>query len=294
MPNEITLNAGSAQVNAVMQFNAFMPKLLIEGTVWLKSGFVETDLATYPDATTNFSYTGFNSSVSAQDTAPKDVYVDDSYIWVLGDSTLSVYRYDKTTGSYDSFSFSVSAQESSPQSITGDDTYLYVTGSTSDSVHRYNKSTGAFVDTLFNFSAQEGNVRGLTVDSDTFYIVGLAGTVFEYNKSDGTYKGPSFDIDVSAEASAPVGVAVTGDYLYLTDSATDAIYKFVVSTKEYTEFSFSVANEDLSPGGLHFNSNAIYMIGQASDSFYRYDEIVGISAAATNADTGLPYYTRIK
>ena len=66
--------------------------------VWLKGGVTETDVATYPDATSNFAYSGVYIVVGAQGTLPYGATWDGTYFWILNNQT--VYKYSAAAVSY--------------------------------------------------------------------------------------------------------------------------------------------------------------------------------------------------
>ena len=65
---------------------------------------------------------------------------------------------------------------------------------------------------------------------------------------------------------------------------------------QYTGTSFSVAGQDTIPTGITWDGTHFRVVGSNTDTVYQYNllDVVGLSTASTDADTGLPVYTRIR
>ena len=146
------------------------------------------------------SYDSVNFSIASQDTTPRSITFnsDGTKMYVLGDSSDSVYQYSLSTGfdlgtaSYDSVSFSVASQETGPSSMrfNPDGTKMFILGIVTDSVLQYSLSTGFDVSTAsydsvsFSVAAQENNPNGLAFKSDgsKMYVLGYTtDTIYQYS-----------------------------------------------------------------------------------------------------------------
>jgi len=118
-------------------------------------------------------------------------------MYILGDSTNSVYQYtlstafDLSTASYDSVSFSVSGQEAIPYGIAfnTDGTKMYIVGDNTNSVYQYSLSTGFDLSTAsydsvsFSVSGQESTPTGIAFNTDgtKMYMLGsINDSVYQY------------------------------------------------------------------------------------------------------------------
>jgi DNA-binding beta-propeller fold protein YncE len=199
-----------------------------------------------------------NFSVSAQDTAPRDIAFnsDGTKMFVIGQQNDSVYEYtlstgfDVSTASYVD-AFSVSAQETTPNGIAFNTvgTKMFVVGQTGDAVNEYTLSTGFDVSTTtysqnFSVAAQDTAPQSMTFNTDgtKMFVVGAstADAVYEYTL------GTGFD----------------------------------VSTATYSQ-NFSVAAQNSQPRGLSFNSvgTKMFVTGDGSGATDVYEYNVGASLA---------------
>jgi len=137
--------------------------------------------------------------VSGQASNPQGVAFnpDGTAMFVIGDSSDSVFQYSLSTGfdigtaSFSGTSFDVSGQDSSPTGVAfnPDGTAMFVTGSSSDSVFQYSLSTGfdigtaSFSGTSFDVSGQDGAPQGVAFNPDgtAMFVIGSGSdSVFQY------------------------------------------------------------------------------------------------------------------
>ena len=155
-----------------------------DGQSWLKTGVVNTDTASYPDAKigseTTGVYSGTSFSVASQDTRPSGITWDGTHLWVVGDSNNAVYKYT-AAGTYTGTSFSVASQDTQPSGITWDGTHFWVVGTNGDAASKYT-SAGVYTNTNFSVASQESTPQGITWDGTHFWVIGSTNdTAYKYN-----------------------------------------------------------------------------------------------------------------
>ena len=260
----------------------------------------------------NASYDSVSFSVASQDTSPYGLALSDdgTKMYVLGNSTDTIYQYSLSTGfdlstaSYDNVSFYVHNQESSPFGITisSDGTKMFLVGNSTDSVHRYSLSTAFDLDTMsydnssFSFASQTNTPTSVEFNTDgtKMYALDLSGDrVYQYSLSTGfdlstaSYDNVSMDVD-SQEAN-PFGMAFNADgtLLFVTGYNSDSVHQyrlstgFDLSTASYDSVSFSVVSQAPAPRDVVFGvgGTKMYIIGSTSDGVYQYT--VGTPATIT-------------
>ena len=250
---------------------------------------------------TSASYTGNSIDVSSQDNYSTDVTFnnDGSKMYVIGDSTDSVYEYSLSipfavsSASYTGNSFNVRSETYYPTGVTFNDdgSKMYVTGNTY--VYEYSLSTpfaitsASFINDSFSVSSQVSDLVGVTFNDDgskMYVIGGYYGSVYEYSLTtnflvtSASYTGNS--IDVSSQDNYPTGVTFNnlGSKMYVIGDSTDSVYEyslsipFAVSSASYTGNSIDVSSQDYTPTGVTFNNDGskMYVVGDSTDSVYEY------------------------
>jgi len=251
-----------------------------DGTVMLILGLANDSVFEYT-LTTGFdlstaSYSSTSFSVASQLSIPTGMAFnsDGTKMFVVGNTTDSVFEYTLTTGfdistaSYSSVSFSVASQESSPNGITFDSigSKMFILGiTTNDAVYEYDLSsglslvlgTGSFASAdvgktieanagAFVLKATDGSVS--TVTAPTSYAQVASGSwemyAVRYNTTDG-------DLELS-------GTFFNG---------------YDVSTASYSSTSFSVSSEDTDPRGIAFNNDGtkMYIVGDVGNDVNEYN-----------------------
>jgi hypothetical protein len=211
----------------------------------------EYDLPTGFDVST-VSYSSEGLSVTNQDLDPQGVSFssDGTKMFMVGNSSDSVYEYDLTTGfdlstaSYSNRSFNIGTEDFIPRGIrfNGDGTKMFMVGSNSASIYEYNLyigfdlSTASYSGTSFGVIKQTLNPTGIAFSSDgtkMFMVENSNSNVYEYNLSTG----------------------------------------FDLSTASYSGTSFGVANQDLNPRGVSLSSDGtkMFMVGSNTNTVYQYD-----------------------
>ena len=197
------------------------------------------------------SYDSVSFSVNSQDGSPYGIHfnTDGTKMYILGDSSNSVYQYTLTTGfnlstaSYSNVSFSVASQDTNPYglSFNNDGTKMYIVGGNNDRIYQYSLSTG-------------------------------------FDLSTASYA--SVSLHVTSQDTVPFGLAFSsnGTKMYLLGLTNDTVFQyslstgFDLSTANYDSVSFSVTSQDAVPNGIRFNNDGtkMYMIGAVGDNVYQY------------------------
>jgi len=153
-----------------------------------------------PWAVSSASYDSVSYLITAQDTAPYDIFFkpDGSKLYLLGRTNDTVYQYTLSTpwvistATYDSVSFSITAQEPVPTSLSfsPNGAKMYVDGGTNNTVYQYTLSTPWAVSSASydgvskSYAAQESTETGVifNYNKSKMYVVGLtADTIHQYN-----------------------------------------------------------------------------------------------------------------
>jgi hypothetical protein len=151
------------------------------------------------------SYDSVSFSVSAQDTTPQDLFfnLDGSKVFMVGDTTDTVYQYSLSTpfvissASYDSVSFSAASQSTGcvALSFNNTGTRMFISDYQNDTIYQYSLSSGFDLSTAsydsinFSVASQSDNPQGLAFSSDgtKFFVTTVTGSsVFQYSTGAGS------------------------------------------------------------------------------------------------------------
>jgi DNA-binding beta-propeller fold protein YncE len=205
-------------------------------------------LSTAWDISTS-SYDSVSFSVSAQETAPQDVFFkpDGTKMYIVGNTGNDINEYllstawDVSTASYVQ-NFSVSTQDASPtgMSFKPDGTKMYVVGaSVGGKVYEYNLSTAWNISTA-------SYLQTLDISS---YQSGAGGLFF------------------SADGYALFSVGNSSDNVneFSLSTAWD------ISTASHVQ-NFSVSSQETDPSDVFFKSDGtkMYILGYGNDTIYQY------------------------
>tara|TARA_R110001606_G_scaffold8864_2_gene38926 strand:- start:248 stop:1117 length:870 start_codon:yes stop_codon:yes gene_type:complete len=279
-----------SEVNETININSNENLItLADGRVYLKGGVTETDVATYPDATAGFAYSGTSFSVAGQMTTVQDITWDGTHFFVLDWTNNSVYKYT-AAGVYTGTSYALSIG-SSPTGITWDGTYFWVVTTGDDKVFKYNASF-VYQSIEFSVAARTTNPYGITYDGTHLWVIGSNDNLSKWTTS-GTDTG--FNFSVSAQESNPGGVTFDGTYLWVIGSTTDSVYKYNASGV-YQGVSFAVNSQDTNPKGIVSVGTDFWTAGYTSSAAYKYAPQIGVNTngSASQIAEGLQNYVRIK
>lgn len=231
------------------------PLVDIDGAVFLRSGFVETDAALYPAAQVSAltvdqaSYDGVSFAINGQTSFVHDMIFkpDGTKMYVCGIYELFQYSlvspWDISTAVYDNVSINVTAQNQSAEAFffKPDGTKMYMLGGNSadDSVYQYSLATPWDVSTAvydgitFSVYAQDANVTGLFFKPDgaKMYVLGDANnSVYQYSLA------TPWDLSTAANDGVSFAVGVNGNGLFFDSTGTEM---FVCDGSRVRQFDLS-------------------------------------------------------
>ena len=285
---------GSASViNETININSTENLItLADGRVYLKGGVTSTDLATYPDATGGFAYTGTSFSTAGQASDESDIGWDGTYFWVLDRGNSRVYKYNDS-GVYQSVSFSVSSQDTLMWGIVCVGSDFYTCGAQNRKVYKYN-SAGNF-QSDFSVLSEGPYSYGLTYDGTHLWVInsdGSSGVYAHKYTTAGTYQNVSFKL--SDEDSSPHGIAWDGTSFWMSGRTNDSVYKYSAAGV-YQSVSFSAASQGTSPHGLVWDGSALWTVDDSSSAVFKYQNQIGVNSVSSgSAAAGQQNYVRIK
>jgi len=210
----------------------------------------EYDLSTAWDISTASYLQNFD--VSTQEASQTGLFFkpDGTKMYIVGGEGDDVNEYDLSTEwdtSTASFSqnFSVSSQHGLPTDMffKPDGTKMYIVGRSADNVSEYNLSTAWDVSSAsyvqnFSVASQDSSPQGLFFKPDGLKMYVASNTsdaVFEYDLStawdvSSASYNQNFSVVSQDSASRDVHFKSDGTVMYVTGSATDAVYQYQLST----------------------------------------------------------------
>ena len=245
------------------------------------------------------SYDSVSFSVSSQDTLPNSIAFnsDGSKMYIVGDTTNSVYEYilttsfDISTASYTGVSFSFGNQDAGPSGIVfnNDDSKLFMIGFSSDAIHEYsiplldNKTLDLSTGTVFDVSITEPVKISLT-NAPAGSSKTLS-TLFLTQEGIGSFILSDANPEVDAVFINPVGINYAyrgltfksdGTKMYVSAYNSTFIWQYSLSSP------WSVASaiyESASPSGLSgvsgitFSADGtkVYGVDYSPDMIYEYN-----------------------
>ena len=283
-------SGGGSEVNDIKFITNSANLITTEsGEVWLKGGVTETDVATYPDATSSLAYTGTSFSTASQMSAESGIAYVGGYLWVIGKTNNTVYKYS-TGGVYQNVSFSVASDDTDMFGLTGRDNLEFLAcGTQNDKVYRYT-SSGALISS-FSIAAQTTTCKGLAWDGSYVWVVssnGSASTIHKYDIS-GTYQNVVYTI--TAQDNSAQGITWDGSFFWVCGRQNNSIYQYTAAGV-YTGSTKSVAAQGTRPVGITFADSAYWVVDETANGVYKYQNQIGCGAGTEGTSNNL--YTRIK
>ena len=271
---------------------------LIGTEEWLRTGVIETNTANYPDARTSAlpkgTQFGAGYSFTAQDTLPYGITTDGLHVYMVGDNSDTIYRYN-LDGSYTGFSFSVSAQNSAPRGLVFDGVNLCMLGNTG--IYKYTLD-GIYTGVFYSVTSFNNNPVGLGWTGTEFLISNFSdGTVYRVSSA-GAYLGVLFSDSNRLQLKGLTQNQATGNIYTVAND--NSVFEYT-SAGVATGFSFSTSSFETQPSALSYLSttpDSIYVVGFSGDDATPFliepKPFVGIGTQRFQANTGLPFYVRIK
>lgn len=195
------------------------------------------------------TYTSKTLDCSSEDSQQRGFYIkpDGTALYVVGDTTDSVYQYslstawDVSTGSYASKSVSVTSQDTVPIGVAfkPDGSTMYMVGQVTAAVYQYtlstpwDVSTASYASKTLDVSSQDLtpiNIQFVDAGRTMLMVGNTNDTIFQYSLSTpwdvstGTYTG--YSLDVSGRTTSPTGVAAHHGGGRLIVSGGTTIYGF--------------------------------------------------------------------
>jgi hypothetical protein len=289
-----------------------------DSTVWIETGNqISAPASTYPDATQQNSGSSLGTVlVQSGSLLPSryqfgnvsDIAYDAAtdYLWISGRDTSWGYGSGQIidlngsattpTWTVPILSFFSTASPTSPLASTkglaikNSIGYLSTVPTPGTTLITEYTAPGPQPGTTYTLSHETADSAYDAVD-DTFWFVEIANTtVYQYNNDMST--------QISSFSTAPVGItgalSITNDGVHVYVANASNSYQFT-KAGAYTGFSFPIANNN-SGAGYASTYSAQYYGGNSVNqiSVYQVSVNFGDSTVRTNAETGQPYFLRIK
>lgn len=158
------------------------------------------------------------------------IYVADlknNRIVILSKEDNSFLNYLKAFGGYTDEGENGKFRE--PSDISADSTYLYVVDSQNDRIQIFDKKNYAFYKKI-GFGSED-SLYGIAVDNDYIYVSDMLKDKVYRMKKDGSLA----DKKELAVSKAPVGLKLSGDYLYVVSSGENKILIYDKGVFDNTE-----------------------------------------------------------
>jgi hypothetical protein len=284
-----TLGGGDAQpIDSLKAFSR--PEIKFSdksGQVWLKSGSVETDVASYPDA---YSYvlgvhTGLVFNTVGANTKPKGITWDDTHFWVLGGDypDQRVYQYTNA-GAYTGFNFAVQ-NLSAATALVWDGTNLVIIQSNYVAVFN---TLGVLQTTYNNISS----ASSITWDGTHYWIMTANSVIIQYGIG---FVDTGVSFQLAGFLSTPRSLLWTGNHFWAgTNTALTEHNPDGTPTGSLVTTSLQGTNNS----GLCWDGTKAITLQSASGVVSGYDvtsaRYVGNPNASKLSGTTFPLFLRIK
>ena len=296
---------GGSEVNDTKYINSRTALITTEsGEKWLQSGTLNTDTATYSDATalvTGATYTNSNYTPPNQGSVMSGLMYDGTNFWISYRNSQMISKYSFNGSAFTHISNMTIGSGTEPvgmdyiaSSVNENDNgvaVIYVADSNGGHVKRWNASTGGVMST---YITSQGGCFGVVVIDDVVYVGRQNGYVYMFSALNNAAAAPT------AFAIAEVGtqgqnMTKHNGYIWVTNRSG-------VAYKYSTGGVYQGSTADLNPasvssteyGGLAFVGDKLYSNNNQDNKVYQFNpnNSVGISAKSTQG--GAPLYTRIK
>jgi hypothetical protein len=283
-----TLGGGSESIDSFKAFNRpderFTDNL---GQTWQKTGFIETDVASYPDA---YSYvlgvhTGLVFTTVDANTNPRGITFDGTHFWVLGGDYpyQRVYQFTNA-GAYTGFNFA--AQNlSNATALVWDGTNLVIIQSNYVAVVN---TLGVLQTTYNNISS----ASSITWDGTHYWILTANGVIIQYGIG---FVATGVSFQLAGFLSTPRSLLWTGNHFWA--GTTTALTEHNPDGTP-TGSLVTTSLQGTSAYGICWDGTKAITLQSASGIVSGYDvtsaRYVGSKDARYMSGTSGPYFVRIK
>lgn len=287
---------GSVPVGTVLPINT-RENLYVgaDKSEWLRSGVVETDIASYPHAFVSYEGGGNPTSEASRFTlsiltAGQLGYsisgitgevdmawdYDRNFWYILEKNTDIVFQFTEhgiSTGVSFNLTTDPLVTESTFTGIAYYSGRLYVVGNSTDTGYRF-RPDGTYDGLQFPTNVGGGsqsNPSGIAVQSTGIFIVDKTADKISKYGLDGVYSGAGNDIDISGQALNVDGLAVSADGLkyFVVDSTLGKVFRY--TSAGYDNFNFTPLTQDNNVAGIEIKGTDIHVHGQQYNFVYKYD-----------------------
>lgn len=284
---------GGVPINSSMALNVGAVDIYTgEGQVWLKTGVISPDVASYPDAS---SLVREISRVALSDTSDyKALTTDGAYIYAMEDATDLIIKFTPELVFQSSIS---SGQTASKKNML-----CWVPETSSFNVGIYNTNllygvSAAGVLTGNNITFPEKLWRVTYKDGFYYGVYSASASIIRQFNPDGTATG----VTVTTPLSTIYGVAADSDYVYVTDTVGNKNYKYSIGTLADAgedmrgDFNTAVYANCILNGKTYLCTATALLECQPTvgDTIAKFESVKFAATTGTNTEKGNPIYTRI-
>jgi len=296
---------GGSEVNDTKYINSRTALITTaSGEKWLQSGTLNTDTATYSDATTlvtGATYTNSNYTPPNQGAIMSGIMNDGTNFWISYRNSQIISKYSFNGSAFTHISNISTGSGTEPvgmdyiaSSVNEDDSgeaVIYVTDSSAGHVKRFNAATGAL---MSGYITGQSGCFGAVVVDDVVFVGRQNGYVYMFSAINHTAMSPS-SFAIAEVGTQGQNMAKHNGYIWVTN-------RNGVAYKYSTSGIYQGSSANLNPasvssteyGGLAFVGDKVYSNNNQDNKVYQFNQnnSVGISAKSTQG--GAPLYTRIK
>lgn len=283
----------SYPINSVKPIRTRLDKIITEAdnTVWILSGAVETDTASYPDARARLHMHPPKTSIATPATNPEDVTFDGTYIWVMCSSNDTVYRLN-ADGTASGFSFSVGAQATAPTGIAFDGTYLWVANDTGI-IYKYD-TAGVYQSVSIDIT--NNDPEAICFDgSGTGWVLDDNGAFRDFDPVGGTEGSTQYSMSsIIGYSSLYYGAEFMDANTLWILTADEYVHEVNWVNKRYVGRVMRMNDIHDHRGLCRLAGNDYAMCDLNEDAIYLGSTFTGIGMGTYQTRDGVPLYQRIK
>ena len=203
----------------------------------------------------------YETLYDAGNNSPLDLTGTSSTLWVLDVAELKLFAYTVADGARSaSNDLPLHSDNNSPIGITTDGTTMWVADSFNVKLYAYTLSDNSRdTDKDINLDVDNKSPRGLWSNSTHIYVLDYDLTVYCYLISDGSRVAAN---DITPEGDVlivPVSIYSDGTTLWVSDSAGNKLYAFVLS--DGSRDTSKDVDLDITPKGIHSDGTTLWVLG---------------------------------